>query len=191
MINYIKGKLSVKKPDFIVVEAYGVGYHIYISLNTFSNLPNEGDEVKIFVQQILKDDGISLYGFISENERDFFNLLIKVSKVGPKLALSILSGFNVEELKECIATKNHIKLASIPGIGKKTAERIVVELKDKLDSVEVEIESGDVQILEDVVSALVNLGYKKQDCLKVVKKLDINNFSFEELLKEALKQLTS
>lgn len=191
MINYINGKLVFKKPEFIVLETFGIGYHINISLNTFSKLPEEGANLKIFVQQIVKEDSITLYGFFDEAEKEFFNLLIKVSKVGPKLALSILSGFNVDELKECIVSKNHIKLASIPGIGKKTAERIVLELKDKLDNVEVVSEGGDVQILEDVVSALINLGYKKQECLKVIKNIDISKLRFEDILKEALKKLTS
>ncbi|MGA1845843.1 Holliday junction branch migration protein RuvA [Deferribacter abyssi] len=189
MINYIKGILTVKKPDHIVVENYGIGYQIHVSITTYSNLPEEGSEVFIFIQQIVKDDGIFLYGFLTESEKEIFNLLNKVSKIGPKLALAILSGFDVAKLKECILSKDAVKLSTIPGIGRKTAERIVLELKDKLGEVE-KYQVVDNSVLDDVISALMNLGYKKQDCTAILKEIDYKNKDFEEILKESLKKLT-
>ncbi|KAA0258008.1 Holliday junction branch migration protein RuvA [Deferribacter autotrophicus] len=189
MINYIKGILTVKKPDYIVVESCGIGYQIYVSLTTYSSLPSEGSEVLILIQQFVKDNGIFLYGFLTEGEKKIFNLLNKVSKIGPKLALAILSGFDTEKLKECILSRDAVRLSTIPGIGRKTAERIVLELKDKLGDIE-EYQVVDNSVVDDVISALMNLGYKKQECTAVLKEIDYQNKNFEEILKESLKKLT-
>jgi len=191
LIYRVKGVLLEKTPGKAVVETGNIAVECAISVNTFSNLPNVGEKVELFTHLIMKEEMIALYGFESVEEKKLFLLLNKVSKVGPKLAISILSGINYYELKEVIASKNILKLSSIPGIGKKTAERIILELKDSFE-IEKTVDSQiyDNNAFEDVLSALVNLGYKKSDCINVIKKVNKPEMPFEELLKSCLKELS-
>jgi Holliday junction DNA helicase RuvA len=190
LVYKIKGILLEKGPNFAVIDTGSIALECAISVNTFSNLPNVGEKVELFTHLIMKEEMIALYGFESVEEKKLFLLLNKVSKVGPKLAISILSGINYYELKEVIASKNILKLSSIPGIGKKTAERIILELKDSFE-IEKTVDSQiyDNNAFEDVLSALVNLGYKKADCINIIKKVGKPDSSFEELLKNSLKEL--
>jgi len=190
LIYKIKGILLEKNPGKAVVETDSVALECFISINTFSKLPNIGEKVSLFTHLIIKEELVALYGFENIEEKNVFLLLNKVSKIGPKLALSILSGIEFNDLKEVIASKNILKLSSIPGIGKKTAERIILELKDSF--VAEKVDSSDMydnNAFEDVLSALVNLGYKKVDCVNVIKKVGKPDSSFEELLKNSLKEL--
>lgn len=171
------------------METGGVGYEVNIGLNTFSELPEPGTEIKLYTHMTIKEDGIFIYGFLSEQEKKIFLLLNTVSKVGPKLALSILSGISTEKLKTAILNNDYPLLSSIPGIGQKTAERIILELKDKFDEV-FEPKVTESSFVEDVLSALTNLGYKKQDCRNIVQKKSAEFNDFESLLKESLKQLS-
>jgi Holliday junction DNA helicase RuvA len=190
MLYSIKGILILREPAKAVIEAGGIGYEIHIALNTFSALPETGSEIKLYTHLVTREDGMFLYGFMHEQEKRIFLLLNTVSKVGPKLALAILSGISTNKLKDAIITNDYQLISTIPGIGRKTAERIVLELKDKFDEVFDQPVQEDSNI-EDVLSALANLGYKKQDCKAIVKKLS-NEFSdFESLLKESLKQLST
>ncbi|UOD35070.1 Holliday junction branch migration protein RuvA [Deferribacteraceae bacterium V6Fe1] len=190
MIYRVKGVLLEKTPGKAVVETGNIAVECFISINTFSKLPDIGEQVSLFTHLIIKEEVVALYGFENIEEKKVFLLLNKVSKVGPKLALSILSGIEFSELKEVIASKNILKLSSIPGIGKKTAERIILELKDSF--VAEKVDSGqmyDNNAYDDVLSALVNLGYKKADCINIIKKVGKPDSSFEELLKNSLKEL--
>ncbi|MCX8010142.1 MAG: Holliday junction branch migration protein RuvA, partial [Ignavibacteria bacterium] len=136
MISYLQGKLIQKNPTNILVDVNNVGYHLNISLQTFENLPNQNDIVKIHTILITREDAMLLYGFATEDEKKMFELLISVSGIGPKVAQSILSGIKTDELKEHIIQGNIFALTNIPGVGRKTAERLVVGLKDKLGKVE-------------------------------------------------------
>jgi len=190
LIYRVKGVLLEKTPGKAVVETGNIAVECAISVNTFSKLPNIGEEVSLYTHLIVKEELVALYGFKNVEEKKVFLLLNKVSKVGPKLALSILSGIDFNELKEVIASKNILKLSSIPGIGKKTAERIILELKDSFEMEKtVDSQIHDNNAFEDVLSALVNLGYKKADCINIIKKVGKPDSSFEELLKNSLKEL--
>lgn len=157
MIAHLRGNLLEKEPARIVIEVNGVGYEVFVPLTTFTAMPNEGVEVSLDIHTHVREDIMALYGFSSKQERSVFEKLIGVSGIGPKLAVTILSGGSVEGLVGAIRKGDLARLTSIPGVGKKTAERIVVELRDKLkDFAEVPVKSS---IENDVLSALENLGY--------------------------------
>src|SRR3974377_873190 len=166
MIGYLKGQLLHKKPNLVVVDVHGVGYEVQIPLSSFYELPAEGNEIALKIHTHVREDQISLFGFHTQREKDLFLKLLSISGIGPKLGMSILSGAKVEELAQAIAEGNLARLTSIPGIGRKTAERLVLELKsqvtpsllaDQVPAVREAAKSDGLQ--EDVLSALVNLGY--------------------------------
>lgn len=174
MIAHLRGRLLSKSPAQAVVECGGVGYDISISVPTFSALPGEGTEVALHINTQVREDAIALFGFLLREERRLFERLITVSGVGPKLGIVILSGLSAESLTAAIRGGDHAQLVRIPGIGKKTAERIVLELKDKLDDLQTgpaatpgaALHAGPVA--DDVLSALVNLGYKREAAQKAI-----------------------
>jgi holliday junction DNA helicase RuvA len=201
MIARIKGTLIHKSTTHIVVDTQGVGYRLFVPLTTFYELPELGSTVILYVHTQVKQDGISLFGFHSVVERDVFQLMITVSGVGPKLALNILSGVSAGELIDAISCGNLHRLVGIPGIGKKTAERIVLELKDKIVKLAVDdrdTRGGDkltpVELLkDDALSALVNLGYKShvaKEALEKVIRMAPAKLTLDLLLKDGLKILS-
>lgn len=194
MITCLKGKLIQKTPTSIIVDVGGIGYLLNISMNTFENLPNLDSDLFIYTEMIVREDSITLYGFYSENERQLFKLLISVSGIGPKSGIGILSGISLTEFKSAILLANTTLLQKLPGVGKKTAERLVVELKDKfshisLQGVDNKTESN--EILEDATLALVSLGYNNSIATKAVKsalnQINTDNYTSEQLIKLALK----
>jgi Holliday junction DNA helicase RuvA len=159
VIAHLRGKLARKEPARVVVDVNGVGYEVFIPLTTFTALPDAGSEVSIDVHTHVREDVIALYGFSTRRERSIFEKLMTISGIGPKLAVTILSGGSVEDLVSAIKRGDLARLTAIPGVGKKTAERIILELKDKLqDFVEPQTKST-VEV--DVLSALENLGYNR------------------------------
>ena len=159
MIAHLRGKLVQKAPARVIVDVNGVGYEVFIPLTTFTALPDAGSEVSIDVHTHVREDVIALYGFSTRRERSIFEKLMTISGIGPKLAVTILSGGSVEDLVSAIKRGDLARLTAIPGVGKKTAERIILELKDKLqDFVEPQTKST-VEV--DVLSALENLGYNR------------------------------
>lgn len=159
MIAHLRGKLAQKEAARVIVDVNGVGYEVFIPLTTFTALPETGSEVSIDVHTHVREDIIALYGFSTRRERSIFEKLMTISGIGPKLAVTILSGGSVEELTGAIKRGDLARLTAIPGVGKKTAERIILELKDKLqDFVEAQPKSG---VEADVLSALENLGYNR------------------------------
>jgi len=198
MIAHIKGILSQKTPDSVVVDVGGVGYELFIPLSTFYNLPEEGEGVFLHAHTQMREDALILFGFHTMEEKELFRLLISVTSIGPKVARNILSGIGPEELKTAIASSDKARLATIPGIGGKSAERLILELKDKVKTMAVEApahggspEEGTV--VADVLSALDNLGYKAAMATEAVKKAKgamAEGVGFEELFKEALKLLS-
>ncbi len=170
MIAHLRGKLIHKEPGQAIVEAGGVGYDVAISVPTFTALPSVGAEAALHIHTQVSDDQIALFGFLDREEKRLFERLITVSAVGPKLAIKILSGLSVERTVQAIRGQDHAQLTRIPGVGKKLAERLVVELKDKLDDFAVAPAPAVVQGAEvqDVLSALVNLGYQRAASEKAI-----------------------
>lgn len=194
MIAQLRGSLLDKRPNQVLVDVGGVGYQVHIPLSTYYSLGDLHSNVTLLIHTHMRDDGISLYGFLSSREKQCFELLIGASGVGPVLAMKILSGMNVEDLIPAIRAGDLAALTRIPGVGKKTAERIVVELRDKLAAMDVHERpraASPQGPAADVVSALINLGYEERDAEKVVEeaKRDVGT-EFEELLKASLQRLT-
>jgi len=162
MIAHLRGKLISKHPNQAVVEAAGVGYEVNISIPTFSGLPATGSEVALFIHTHVREDALSLFGFLRVEDKQLFERLLSVSGIGPKLAITILSGMETNAMVASIKGNNVASLTRVPGIGKKTAERMVLELRDKLDAFGVpEATAAASPVEEDVTSALVNLGYQR------------------------------
>jgi Holliday junction DNA helicase RuvA len=171
MIAHLRGKLIYKQPGQAIVEAGGVGYDVVISVPTFTALPSVGGEAALHIHTQVSEDQIALFGFLDIVEKRLFERLITVSGVGPKLAIKMLSGLSSERTVQAIRSQDHAQLTRIPGVGKKLAERLVVELKDKLDDFAVPpAQSSGVQgpAVDDVLSALVNLGYQRPAAEKAI-----------------------
>ena len=191
MIGYLKGKIISAKPTQIILDVNNVGYLIHISISTFEKISDQ-NEVSLFIYTYVREDALNLYGFYTEAEKEMFELLISISGIGPKVALSILSGISVEELQSAIQSENVSRLVSVPGVGRKTAERIVLELKSKVGFIETAASKGiDFTIKQEAVLALTTLGYNQKVADKIVRDLLSNNpaFTLEELIKKALAEL--
>lgn len=192
MIYKIKGVLIFKSPNLAVIDTGNIAIEVNVSVCTYTKLPEVGNIAELYTHLIVKEDAISLCGFYNLEEKEVFIKLNKVSKIGPKSALVILSGIFYEELKKVISNQDIQKLSSIPGIGKKTAERIVLELKDSFedDFLEKGVE-GASKLYDDVLSALINLGYRKGECIDIINSTINTEKTFEGLLKECLKKLAN
>ena len=197
MIAHLSGKLLSKQPNQVIVDVNGVGYEVHVPLSTFYELGEVGSPVQLRIYTHVREDTIALFGFKSANEKLMFEQVTSISGIGPKLGITILSGMPVDELVAAIRQSNLARLTSIPGIGKKTAERLVVELRDKLAKTvptgEQAAAQGVSQPQEDVISALVNLGYAKPSAEKAVQTVvstSKTDPAFEELLRTALRQLS-
>jgi len=188
MIAHLRGKLIARTPNQVVVETMGVGYDVTISVPTFSELPPAGGEVALHIHTHVREDQIALYGFLRPEEKQLFEKLLTVSGIGPKLAITILSGMAADEMVEAIRGNDVVRLTKIPGIGRKTAERMVLELRDKLppagaDAVHVVPSLSAVQ--EDVLSALINLGYQRAAAEKALGSVEKNG-SFDAMFRATL-----
>src|SRR5690349_13303903 len=192
MIAHIRGRLLSKHPNQAIVEAAGVGYDLTISVPTFSDLPAPGGEVALHIHTHVREDALALYGFLRQSEKQIFEKLISVSGIGPKLAITILSGMPADEMVGAIRGNDVARLTRIPGIGKKTAERMVLELRDKLQDFGAAPAAAPASpIEEDVLSALVNLGYQRPAAERALAKVgNGNRQSFETLFREALAALS-
>ncbi len=193
MIAHLRGKLLYKQPGQAIVEAGGVGYDVAISVPTFTALPAVGAETALHIHTQVSDDQIALFGFMDREEKRLFERLITVGGVGPKLAIKILSGLSVERTVQAIRGQDHAQLTRIPGVGKKLAERLVVELKDKLDDFAVAPAPPSVQgpAVDDVLSALTNLGYQRAAAEKAIEQAIAKDKAlaadFDGLFRSALK----
>jgi Holliday junction DNA helicase RuvA len=195
MIAHLRGRLLAKHPNQAVVETAGVGYDVTISVPTFSDLPATGGEVALHIHTHVREDSIALYGFLRPAEKQLFEKLITVSGIGPKLAITILSGMPADEMVGAIRGNDVAKLTRIPGIGKKTAERMVLELRDKLPEGGPAAAAGTPSLSateEDVLSALVNLGYHRTVAEKALAVAGKNGKvgSFDALFRDALAALS-
>lgn len=196
LIAYLEGKLIEKNPTHLILEVNGVGYSISIPVSSYANIGEVGEIVKVLTYQHVREDELKLYGFSSHQERDLFELLISVNGVGPRVALGILSSISVEDFQRSVLAEDLDVLTHISGVGKKTAQRLIVELKEKLGKVDLGVDKGlavkeriDTSV-EEAVLALVSLGYNKLDARKAVQKVSSESeesLPIEELIKRALK----
>ncbi len=193
MIAHLRGKLLAKHPNQVIVETAGVGYEVTISVPTFSGLPANGSEVSLHIHMHVREDVIALYGFLLPAEKELFEKLMTVSGIGAKLAITILSGMVADDLAEAIRGNDVARLTKIPGIGKKTAERMILELRDKLPAREIKSAPTAASALEeDVLSALVNLGYQRAAAENALQNLSsIGKIeSFDSMFRQALAALS-
>ena len=196
MIAHISGTLAQKIPGEAVVDVGGVGYQVFIPLNVFYRLPEIGAPVSLQIYTHVREDALQLFGFQDPAEKQLFLLLLGVSGIGPKLAVNILSGIAADDLSRALREGDQVRLVAIPGVGRKLAERMIVELKDKLAGLApagaefARAEAGS-QLLLDAVSALINLGYKRPDAEKIVREvLKRGERSLENVLKESLRRMS-
>lgn len=191
MIGYLSGKIIFKKPTRVILDVNGVGYLVNISISTFEKIADQ-ERVSLYTYLSVKEDALDLYGFYSIAEKEMFEMLISVNGIGPKTAQSILSGIQIEDLKEALKTGNIARIISVPGIGRKTAERMMIELRDKVESLAEStggnFNSGIQNVRGDAITALINLGYNQKLAERIVRSItDLTpNISIEDLIKEAL-----
>ncbi|HHJ39012.1 MAG: Holliday junction ATP-dependent DNA helicase RuvA [Methylothermaceae bacteria B42] len=193
MIGFLRGVLSAKQPPSLLLDVGGVGYEVDAPMSTFYQLPDIGSQVMIFTHLIVREDAHALYGFASESERGLFRALIKVNGVGPRMALGILSGLSAEEFSRCIQQGDTASLQRLPGIGKKTAERLIIEMRDRLpqqNDAALPLASGaSVDPLAEAAEALEALGFKPAEAGRLLKKVADEADSVEELIRLALKRV--
>jgi Holliday junction DNA helicase RuvA len=195
MIGFLRGKLAFKAPPMLMLDVNGVGYEVEAPMTTFYNLPAIGVEVMLHTHLVVREDAHILFGFSTETDRSMFRTLIKVNGVGPKLALTILSGQSSEEFYRCIHNNDTQALVRLPGVGKKTAERLIIEMRDRLPDLG---DSGDSSMLsvdqsqrtnnpkQEAISALCSLGYKPLDASKMVQNISVEGKSCEDIIRLAL-----
>ena len=196
MIGWLNGQsVDKQQPGKLVLDVNGVGYDVETSLNTFFQLEHTKSNIALHIHTVVREDALLLYGFLDKDERSLFRALIKVNGIGPKSAIAILSSISPAEFVQCIQQENAALLTKLPGIGKKTAERLVVEMRDSMKqftgSNEVNIQSPAVRSQDEAISALEALGYKLQDANKVVNKIDDGSKTCEQLIREALQILSA
>lgn len=196
MIGRLRGVLLEKRPPWLLVEAAGVGYEVEAPMTAFYNLPDAGQEVVLHTHLVVREDAQLLYAFMDRFERELFRALIRVNGVGPKMALAILSGMEAERLVRCIQDQDTSSLVRVPGIGKKTAERLVIEMRDRLERLEgsppmagaTPASAADTRV-QDAVAALEALGYRPRDADQAVRRVNDDQLGSEELIRRALKSL--
>lgn len=191
MIGKLTGIVTEKQPPYLLIEVNGIGYKILATMNTFYNLPEGEQTVSLFTHLIVREDAHTLYGFHNPQERSLFRALIKVNGVGPKLALGILSGIEADRFVQCVQNNDASSLVRIPGVGKKTAERLVIEMRDKLDDWHTTLPTATAatQSSDDAIGALIALGYKQKEAERAVKNVFNAELSCEQLIREALKAI--
>ncbi len=200
MIGRLRGTLLHKHPPTLVLDVSGVGYEVEAPMTTFYDLPDTGTEVTLFTHLVVRDDAHLLYGFSQEAQRNLFRSLLKVNGVGPRVALAILSGLTYDEFMACVANEDVARITHVPGIGKKTAERLIIEMRDKVMIAEPQTGTATgtapgatgasaLDPIGDAVSALIALGYKPQEASRAVRGVDTADQSSEEIIRQALRAM--
>lgn len=198
MIAQLRGIILEKQPPLLILDVNGVGYEIDAPMSTFYRLPDLNQEVTLLTHFVVREDAHHLFGFFTREERQLFRTLLKVNGVGPKLALTILSSIDPDEFVRCVTSNDTGSLVRIPGVGKKTAERLIIEIRDKLaawqshSTVELNLlptSHSRNQIIQDAVSALIALGYKPQEASRAVSKVDDGSLTSEEIIRRALREM--
>ncbi len=193
MIGSLRGRLAGKQAPHIVLECNGVGYEIETPMSTFLDLPQSGTEIFLYTHLLVREDAQILYGFATDDERALFRTLLKVNRVGAKMALGVLSAMTASDFRRCVEYEDAAMLSKVPGIGKKTAERLIMEMRDKVDKVGIPSLPGQNIAVEasarsEAFDALVALGYKANEVNKLLGTLDIDDKSAEDIIRQALKQ---
>lgn len=195
MIARLTGILEDKTPEQLIIDVNGVGYQVFVSLQTFSRLPAVHERVSLYVYTHLREDALQLYGFLEEKEKTIFLLLKGVSGVGPRLALNVLSGIPVDELESALRTSDVTRLLAVPGVGKKTAERLIVELREKVGTLDNGHFLGmgeQAALATEAISALVNLGYRRVEAEKTVRDVVRRGVTtIAEIIRESLRSLSA
>jgi Holliday junction DNA helicase RuvA len=195
VIGFLRGKLALKAPPLLMLDVNGVGYELEAPMTTFYDLPAIGSEIILHTHLVVREDAHILFGFSTEADRAMFRTLIKVNGVGPKLALTILSGQSSEEFHRCIHNNDTQALVRLPGVGKKTAERLVIEMRDRLPDLGVSVDSSVTNVdkvhpvnnpKQEAISALCSLGYKPLDAGKMVQNISLEGKSCEDIIRLAL-----
>jgi Holliday junction DNA helicase RuvA len=192
MIGFLRGKLLVKQPPVLLIDVNGVGYEVEAPMTTFYDLPETGSEIILHTHLVVREDAHTLFGFLHLSDRALFRSLIKISGVGPRMALAILSGMSADAFVRCIQDNNTAALTRVPGVGKKTAERLVIELRDNIGKAGVSgtematSSAGPANAVEEAVSALIALGYKPPDASRMVRGIDSKDLGVEEIIRRAL-----
>ncbi len=192
MIGFLRGTLVIKQPPRLTLDVNGIGYEIEAPMSTFYDLPDCGEPLQLVTHLVIRDDAHVLYGFASEAERALFRSLLKVSGVGARIGLGILSGISVDGFRRCVLERDSVALTRLPGIGRKTAERLLVEMPDRLPEVDLSAGAagnGAANAEGEAHGALVALGYKPAEALRMLKGLDATTLRAEDLIREALKQV--
>lgn len=201
MIGQIFGTLLEKQPPTLLLRTQGLGYEIDAPMSTFYRLPEPGQELTLYTHLVVREDAHHLFGFYTKQERTLFRTLLKVNGVGPRLALTILSSIEAEEFVRCVLNQETAKLVCLPGIGKKTAERLIMEMRDRLKDWSPDLtlsthgatstQPSRHSALQDAISALIALGYKPQEATRAVSKVDEGNLTSEEIIRRALREVAA
>lgn len=197
MIGWLRGKIVDKEhPGKLILNVQGVGYEVETSLTTFFQIELAVDEIALYIHTVVREDALQLYGFHNKEERSLFRALIKVNGVGPKMAITILSSIKPNDFIQCIQEKNAVLLTKVPGIGNKTAQRLIIEMKDSLQQFsssasQIEVFYNDKLEQSEAIKALESLGYKTQEAFKAIKKIDDGTKSCEQLIRQALQVLSN
>jgi len=198
MFAQLSGKLIHKSTEYLVIDVGGVGYQVQVPLSTYYELDEEGSDVSLRIYTAVRQEAITLYGFLTDDEKTIFTRVIQVSGIGPKMGIGVLSGLSAGEFVDGVIRADVRRISGVPGIGKKTAERIILELKDKIKTLSISAESIELAaetspLQEDVISALINLGYQKNKIEKAVAEIirENNPERFDDLLRRALRKLSS
>jgi len=194
VIGHLRGRLAAKQPPHLLLEVNGVGYEVEAPMSTFYNLPAVGEEIHLYTHLVVREDAHLLFGFASERERRLFRTLLKVNGVGPRMALTILSGIEADMLVQCLTTGDADRLVRLPGIGRKTADRLIVEMRDRLKDWETAPETQPGRgapkpgnAADEAISALIGLGYKPQEASRFVHAVATDGMGSEAIIREALK----
>jgi len=195
MIAYLRGTLLEKRPPVIVVDVQGIGYELEAPMTTFYDLPDAGRDVVLYTHMVVREDAQLLYGFIDAVQRDLFRSLLRVNGIGPRVALAILSNLTAQEFMRCLVEDDLTRLTKVPGIGRKTAQRVLIEMRDRVSVVLPDVESlaaGEqlVTPVQDAIGALIALGYKPADANRAVRQVNADDLSSEDLIRRALRALT-
>lgn len=192
MIGSLRGQLTSKQAPQIIIDCHGVGYEVETPMSTFLELPALGEDLFLHTHLLVRDDAHMLYGFATEQERSLFRMLLKISGVGAKMGLAILSTMSVNDFRRCVEYEDAATLVRIPGVGKKTAERLIIEMRDRVDKTGGEAGSRTASVAaspkSEAVDALMALGYKANEVNKLVGKLDVEGKSAEDIIRLALRQ---
>ena len=193
MIASLRGRLTLKQAPAIIIECSGVGYEVQTPMSTFLELPPTGDEIFLFTHMVVREDAQTLFGFGTEEERALFRMLLKVSGVGAKMGLAVLSAMSVEGFRRCVEYEDSASLVKVPGIGKKTADRLIIEMRDRIDAPSAHAARTEVRVdggaKSEAVDALISLGYKPREVQKLIGELDVDGKSAEDIIRLALRQV--